>query len=161
MFLDFIAAVQARHAAVKQVLCDKGIRYSLMVPSKLKIRQEGCTQFCQELDEAWAWLEAYRAGTDRTQSEEPKPPQCRGKRWHTQVPTEHASVTRPTQQQTCQVRRAALQVAASLAEVGVLDKEFGLERVPLAVGESTDNDSVVNMLEGLPYVMPQMADDIA
>ncbi|KAJ1135387.1 hypothetical protein NDU88_001827 [Pleurodeles waltl] len=92
LFPYFTAAVQGRRAtftAMKRVLRKEGIGYSLIFPSQLKIMLEGCIHLCQEPDEAWAWLETYRAGTDGAQNEEPKPPRCRGKRRHPRDPTEN------------------------------------------------------------------------
>ncbi|KAJ1187423.1 hypothetical protein NDU88_004199 [Pleurodeles waltl] len=76
-FPDFTLAVQARRATfleMKQALREEGLRYSLLFPSKLKIILDGTTHFFQEPDEAWAWLESYRAGTTCPKQVERKQP---------------------------------------------------------------------------------------
>ncbi|KAJ1113493.1 hypothetical protein NDU88_001736 [Pleurodeles waltl] len=70
-------AVQSRRATflgVKRALREEGLRYSLLFPAKLKIISDGTTHFFQEPDEAWAWLESYRAGTISTKQVERKQP---------------------------------------------------------------------------------------
>ncbi|KAJ1200721.1 hypothetical protein NDU88_004542 [Pleurodeles waltl] len=71
-------------------------------------------------------------------------------------------VTKPTQQLTSQGKKAALQAAAaSLSEGGLPEGEPRPDREAPVMGESTDDDSVTSIKEGLPQVTPQTQDDIA
>ncbi|KAJ1180852.1 hypothetical protein NDU88_006067 [Pleurodeles waltl] len=133
---------------------EEWLGYSSMFPSKLKITPEDNTHFFQEPDEAWAWHDMYHADTDGGKNTEHKPPRRRGKRRHTRDTAENKQVTKPTQQQACQGKRVALQAAAYLAEVRNSDKELGSGLDPLDIGESTDENSVVSAIEGLPQVSP-------
>ncbi|KAJ1157449.1 hypothetical protein NDU88_010161 [Pleurodeles waltl] len=77
-----------------------------MFPSKLKIMLEGQTQFCQDPNEAWVWLETYQMGTDKAQNEEPGSSWHRGKKRRTRGLVGNTRVTKPTQQQTSQGKKA-------------------------------------------------------
>ncbi|KAJ1142378.1 hypothetical protein NDU88_008704 [Pleurodeles waltl] len=61
-----------------------------------------------------AWLETYRMGPNKAQNEEPGPSQHWGKMRRTRGLMGNTQVTKPTQQQTSQGKKAALQTAASL-----------------------------------------------
>ncbi|KAJ1171079.1 hypothetical protein NDU88_002950 [Pleurodeles waltl] len=65
-------------------------------------------------DEAWTWLQRYRIGTNKAQNEEPGPSCLRGKNRLTRGLMGDTQVTKPTQQQTSQGKKVALQAAASL-----------------------------------------------
>ncbi|KAJ1178825.1 hypothetical protein NDU88_004067 [Pleurodeles waltl] len=122
---------------------------------------KGRTQFCQDPDEAWTWLETYWTGTNKAQNEEPGPSCHRGKKQRTRGLMGKTRVTKPTQQKISQGKKAALQAVASLLEGDLSEGEPRPDQDSPVMGESTDDDSVMNIMEGLPRVTPQTTDDIA
>ncbi|KAJ1154673.1 hypothetical protein NDU88_007424 [Pleurodeles waltl] len=71
-------------------------------------------------------------------------------------PTGYKQVTKPTQQQAHQGKKTALQAVARNS-----DRELGSGPEPLDMEDSSDEDSVVCVMEGLPHMTPQISDNIA
>ncbi|KAJ1175657.1 hypothetical protein NDU88_000944 [Pleurodeles waltl] len=114
----------------------------------------------KELDEAWAWLQSYQAGTTDPKHVECKPPRRRSKRRHTRDPLGDRWVTKPTSQQAHQGKRAALRAVASLMEARSSEDGQRSEPESLFGEDSTDVDSLSGVVEGLPHVTPPTSDDI-
>ncbi|KAJ1100542.1 hypothetical protein NDU88_005624 [Pleurodeles waltl] len=162
-FPDFTLAVQNRRATileVKRALREEGLRYSLLFPSKLKVILDGNTHFFQEPDEVWALLEAYHKGSADITQMDHKQPRRRGEKRHIRVASKDLQVTKPTNQQACQGKKAALQAAASLTETK--SSEDGLRSEPESQNgeDSTDTESNISGAEGLPHVTLQSLEDI-
>ncbi|KAJ1097487.1 hypothetical protein NDU88_002605 [Pleurodeles waltl] len=151
---------QATFLGVKRALREERLRCSLLFLSKLKIISDGTTHFFQEPDEAWAWLESYCAGTIGPKQVERKQPRRRGKRRRTRDSAGGQQVTKPTNQQAHQGKRAALQATASLMEARSSDDGQRLEPETLDRGDSTDVESMASVVKELPHVTPQTSDDI-
>ncbi|KAJ1155998.1 hypothetical protein NDU88_008723 [Pleurodeles waltl] len=104
MYPDYTAVVQAKRVSyteVKKALRTEGIRYALLLPSKLKI-WNGRTHFCLSPEEAWFWLESYRTGREDQNLQEP--PTTRGwrKRRRSGDRPRRDRVLQPTQMQASQ-----------------------------------------------------------
>ncbi|KAJ1139586.1 hypothetical protein NDU88_005955 [Pleurodeles waltl] len=102
-------------------------------PALLNIILDDTTHFFQEPDEAWPWLETYRARTVGAKRTEHRSPGRRGKRRHTRDSTGGQHVTKPTRQQALQGKKAALQTAASLMEARSSEGALGSDQNPWTV----------------------------
>ncbi|KAJ1114055.1 hypothetical protein NDU88_002294 [Pleurodeles waltl] len=66
----------------------------------------------------------------------------------------------PTKTQASQGKRTAMQAAASLTELPTSDKDKIVHMDAGETEDSSDHESVVDPLGGLPHVTPQTAEDI-
>ncbi|KAJ1205793.1 hypothetical protein NDU88_001219 [Pleurodeles waltl] len=98
----------------------------------------------QEPDEVWTWLETYHKGHTDAKLVDHKQPQRRNKRRHARATLQDRQVTKPTNQQAHQGKRAALQAAASLMETR--SSKDGLRSDPGSQNEedSTDTGSKIS-----------------
>ncbi|KAJ1149524.1 hypothetical protein NDU88_002331 [Pleurodeles waltl] len=128
--------------------------------AKLKAILDGVTHFFQEPDEVWTWLEAYHKGHMDIKRMEHKQPRRQGKRRHARDSQKDRQVTKPMSQQAHQGKRAALQAAASLMEAR--SSEDGLRSEPESLNgeDTTDTESRISGLEGLPHVTPHTSEGI-
>lgn len=165
LFPDYTLDVQRHRAsflAVKKALRDEGIQYSLMFPARLQVTLDGKTFFHNDPDEAWSWLETYRAGTDgkggtREQTAETSRP-YRTRRTRRRRPGTQGPSTMQTETEKEKERSAALQAVTEISQasgatlLGVTDSEKGTAETD---SDGTDAGSVT-----LPHVTPRTADEI-
>lgn len=119
LFPDYTLEVQRKRAsflAVKKALRDEGLQYSLMFPARLRVTLNEKTHFHDSPEEAWDWLELYKAGAgdvhqvENTLGEKPKPKRLKRTR------RTHKMTQRPTTQQTAKERSETLQGVAILSQ---------------------------------------------
>ncbi|KAJ1104500.1 hypothetical protein NDU88_001911 [Pleurodeles waltl] len=121
---------------------------------------DGRTHFCQTPEEAWSWLETYKNGTVQQNLHDSTPARRREKRRHYGERIRRSRVLGPTKTQASQGKQAAIQAAASLMESPSSDKDRLSHMDMGESGDSSDHESVVDPLGGLPHVTPQTAEDI-
>ncbi|KAJ1213676.1 hypothetical protein NDU88_001308 [Pleurodeles waltl] len=92
-------------------------------------------------------------GTDKAQRRQGKKRRTRGLVGNTRM-------TKPTPQQTSHGKKAALQAAASLTtgtvpiEGSISEGDHRPDQDFPVMGESTDDESVTSIMDGLPWVTP-------
>ncbi|KAJ1089061.1 hypothetical protein NDU88_002214 [Pleurodeles waltl] len=163
IYPDYTEAVQAKRATsteVKKALRIEGIWHTLLFPLKLKIMWDGNTHFCLSPEEAWSWLETYRTGRDDQNSHELPLTRSWRKRRPSGDQPRRDRVLRPMKTQANQGKQAAIRGATSLTELPTSDKDRTSHTEAGEMEDSSDHESVVDPLGGLPHVTRQTPEDI-
>ncbi|KAJ1127818.1 hypothetical protein NDU88_006211 [Pleurodeles waltl] len=119
----------------------------------LAVQNRQATIF-EEPDEVWAWLEAFHKGSADITQIDHKQPRRRGKKRHIRVAIKDRKVTKPTNKQARQGRRAALQAASPLTETK--SWEDGLRSEPESQNgeDSTDTELKISGAAVSPMSLP-------
>ena len=159
IFPDYTLSVQRQRAsflAVKRELRNARIQYALLFPSRLRIIVDDESRFYSTPQDAWDWLEVYRAGRDA------QPPQNGGpggtQRKKMKQRRTNRTTRGPSRSQAARDRQEALRAAEAIGETGKSGEVEEINMSPSATEDESETLSTIG--EVLSGVTPRLADDL-